>query len=134
MRIASRLPFHMLEVAAHFHDAIKNENREWLPPAQTFNDLRSLALRQLGEAAARDMNESPRVLTEDLGTFPRMVMYLLAFSLATRIICLGAIFGSGYVDSTCGRDNSENYVRDEPPKQLGISGQVSRSCSAAARG
>lgn len=30
-------------------------------------------------------------LTDDLGTLPRIVMYLLAFSFATRIICLGAI-------------------------------------------
>lgn len=31
-------------------------------------------------------------LTEDFGTLPRIVMYLLAFSLATRILCGGAIF------------------------------------------
>lgn len=30
-------------------------------------------------------------LTEDFGTLPRIVMYLLAFSLATRILCGGAI-------------------------------------------
>lgn len=31
------------------------------------------------------------VLTDVLGTFPRIVMYLLAFSLAIFIICFGAI-------------------------------------------
>lgn len=32
-----------------------------------------------------------RILTVDLGTFPRKVMFLLAFSLATLILCVGAI-------------------------------------------
>lgn len=32
-----------------------------------------------------------RFLTVDLGTFPRWVMFLLAFSLAIRILCLGAM-------------------------------------------
>ena len=31
-------------------------------------------------------------LTEDFGTFPLWVMFLVAFSLAMRILCFGAIF------------------------------------------
>jgi len=39
-------------------------------------------------------------LTEDLGTLPRIVTYLLAFSLATRILCGGAIFCVVVVEHT----------------------------------
>lgn len=37
----------------------------------------------------------PKILTVDLGTLPLRVMFLLAFSLATLILCVGAIFSRG---------------------------------------
>lgn len=40
------------------------------------------------------------VLTDVFGTFPRIVMYLLAFSLATFIICFGAIFTNLFLSET----------------------------------
>lgn len=38
-------------------------------------------------------------LTDDLGTFPRNVMFFVAFSLAMRILCFGAIVVGFFVNS-----------------------------------
>lgn len=42
-------------------------------------------------------NNQRHKLTVDLGTLPRKVMFFLAFSLAIRILCFGAIFNSNEV-------------------------------------
>ncbi|KAJ3663966.1 hypothetical protein Zmor_008179 [Zophobas morio] len=45
--------------------------------------------------SARKRPNMHMVLTVDLGTLPRLTTFLLAFSLAKRILCLGAMLSEG---------------------------------------
>lgn len=83
----AHLTFHMLEFSN-----CKTQKWRWsLPNSIIPRSLTPCDNWSPGESTYQQKAQTGYILTEDLGTFPRIVMYRLAFSLATRIICLGAI-------------------------------------------
>lgn len=68
----------------------------------SFQGKKKITTKQKGNLNSRNDKNKLHVngiitLTDVLGTFPRIVMYLLAFSLAIFIICFGAIFTNWFL-------------------------------------